>query len=55
MKMKSGTIGGSKAFTGYQAGRDGKTYVFAMIINNFDGPASAIVQKMYKVLDELKQ
>ena len=54
MKMKSGTIGGSKAFAGYQTAANGHQYTFAIIINNFDGNASAVVQQMYKVLDELK-
>jgi D-alanyl-D-alanine carboxypeptidase/D-alanyl-D-alanine-endopeptidase (penicillin-binding protein 4) len=54
MKMKSGTIGGAKSFAGYQTSAEGQSYVFSIIINNYDGRASAIVQKMYKVLDELK-
>ncbi len=54
MKMKSGTIGGAKSFAGYHTAGDGKTYVFAIICNNFDGAASAVVQKMYTVLNELK-
>jgi D-alanyl-D-alanine carboxypeptidase/D-alanyl-D-alanine-endopeptidase (penicillin-binding protein 4) len=54
MRMKSGTIGGSKAFAGYQTSKEGTTYTFAIIINNFDGAAAAIVQKMYGVLNELK-
>lgn len=54
MKMKSGTIGGSKAFAGYHTSKTGVGYTFAIIINNFDGSASSVVQKMYKVLDELK-
>lgn len=54
MKMKSGTIGGCKAFTGYHTSKSGIPYTFAIIINNYDGSVSSIVQKMYKVLDELK-
>ncbi len=54
MKMKSGVIGGSRAFAGYQTSNNGRQYVFAMIINNFDGSANSIVQKMYKILDELR-
>lgn len=49
MKMKSGSVGGARAYTGYH-----KQYVFSIIVNNYDGPASAAVQKMYKVLDLLK-
>ena len=54
MKIKSGTIGGSKAFAGYHTSSGGKEYVFAIIVNNFDGSSGAMVKKMYKVLDVLK-
>jgi len=54
MKMKSGTITGAKAFAGYHTAKNGTTYTFAIIINNFDDGAGNIVQKMYNVLDELK-
>lgn len=55
IKMKSGTIAGAKSFTGYVTSNSGKEYAFAIIINNFNGASSAITQKMYRVLDELKQ
>ncbi len=54
MKMKSGSIGGARAFAGYATTKKGIGYTFAIIINNFNGSAESIVQKMYKVLDELK-
>jgi D-alanyl-D-alanine carboxypeptidase/D-alanyl-D-alanine-endopeptidase (penicillin-binding protein 4) len=54
MKMKSGSIGGARSFAGYHTGKDGKEYIFAIIVNNYDGSGSAIVRKIYKVLDELK-
>jgi len=54
IKMKSGTIGGSKAFTGYHTAADGTEYTFSIIINNYDGTAASIVQKMYAVLNVLK-
>jgi D-alanyl-D-alanine carboxypeptidase/D-alanyl-D-alanine-endopeptidase (penicillin-binding protein 4) len=54
MKMKSGTIGGVKGFAGYHTSKSGTTYAFSMLINNYNGPASGIVQKMYAVLNELK-
>jgi len=54
MKMKSGTISGAKAFAGYHTAKNGTAYTFAIIINNFDETSGNIVQKMYKVLDELK-
>jgi serine-type D-Ala-D-Ala carboxypeptidase/endopeptidase (penicillin-binding protein 4) len=49
IKMKSGTIGGAKSFTGYVGG-----YTFAIVVNNYNGTASEIVRKLYKVLDVLK-
>ncbi len=49
IKMKSGTIGGAKSFTGYVGG-----YTFAIVVNNYSGSSSEIVRKLYKVLDVLK-
>ena len=54
LKMKSGTIGGAKSFTGYVKSKAGKEYVFAIVVNNFNGSASQIVQKMYGILNILK-
>jgi D-alanyl-D-alanine carboxypeptidase/D-alanyl-D-alanine-endopeptidase (penicillin-binding protein 4) len=54
MKMKSGTINGVKGFCGYQTSRDGNDYIFSFLVNNYNGSASEVVQKMYKVLDVLK-
>jgi D-alanyl-D-alanine carboxypeptidase/D-alanyl-D-alanine-endopeptidase (penicillin-binding protein 4) len=54
MKLKSGTIGGAKGFCGYHTSKDGKQYIVSFIVNNYTGPASSLVQKMYKVLDVLK-
>lgn len=54
MKMKSGTISDVKGFCGYHKGKDGKEYIFSFLVNNYNGPASALVAKMYKVLDQLK-
>ena len=54
MKLKSGSIGGARAFAGYHTAGDGRQYVVAIIINNYSGSSSAAVSKMYKVLDQLK-
>ncbi|MFP5042990.1 D-alanyl-D-alanine carboxypeptidase/D-alanyl-D-alanine-endopeptidase [Parasediminibacterium sp. JCM 36343] len=54
MKIKSGTIGGTKGFAGYHTSKAGIDYTVAMIINDFDGPSSEMVKKMFLVLDELK-
>jgi len=53
MTMKSGTIGGVKGFCGYHSS-GGKEYVFSFLVNNYNGDASALVNKMYKVLNVLK-
>ena len=54
MKLKSGTISGVKGFCGYHTAKDGKQYIVSFLVNNYNGSASRLVQKMYKVLDELK-
>jgi serine-type D-Ala-D-Ala carboxypeptidase/endopeptidase (penicillin-binding protein 4) len=54
MKMKSGTINGVKGFAGYHTSKNGTEYIYSFIVNNYNGSASTLVQKMYKVLDELK-
>jgi serine-type D-Ala-D-Ala carboxypeptidase/endopeptidase (penicillin-binding protein 4) len=54
MKMKSGTIRGVKAYCGYHKSKDGNEYIFSFLVNNYNGSASSLVQKMYKVLDVLK-
>ena len=53
-KMKSGTISDVKGFCGYQKSKDGREYIFSFLINNYSGKTSGVVNKMYKVLDELK-
>lgn len=54
MKIKSGTIRGVKGFCGYHKAKNGKEYIFSFLVNNYNGVASALVNKMYKVLDLLK-
>ncbi|HEX7846934.1 MAG TPA: D-alanyl-D-alanine carboxypeptidase/D-alanyl-D-alanine-endopeptidase, partial [Chitinophagaceae bacterium] len=54
MKIKSGTIRGVKGFCGYHTAKGGKEYIFSFLVNNYNGSASALVNKMYKVLDQLK-
>lgn len=54
MRLKSGTIRGAKSFAGYHTAADGNEYVVAIIVNNYDGTATSIVNKMFKVLDVLK-
>ena len=54
MKMKSGSIGGARSFAGYHTSKDGREYIFAIIVNNYDGSSTTIVRKMYTLLDNLK-
>jgi serine-type D-Ala-D-Ala carboxypeptidase/endopeptidase (penicillin-binding protein 4) len=54
MKMKSGSIGGVRSYAGYQTSRGGTQYIFALLVNNFDGPASDLVREMWIVLNQLK-
>lgn len=54
MKMKSGTIKDVKGYCGYHKSKDGKEYIFSFLVNNYNGSASSLVNKMYKVLDVLK-
>ncbi|HEV7783628.1 MAG TPA: D-alanyl-D-alanine carboxypeptidase/D-alanyl-D-alanine-endopeptidase [Chitinophagaceae bacterium] len=54
MKMKSGTISDVKGFCGYHKAKDGREYIFSFLVNNYNGRTSPVVNKMYKVLDELK-
>jgi len=54
MKIKSGTIKDVKGFCGYHKAKDGTDYIFSFLVNNYNGSASGLVNKMYKVLDALK-
>jgi len=54
MRMKSGTISDVKGFCGYHKAKNGKEYIFSFLVNNYGGKTSGLVNKMYKVLDELK-
>jgi len=54
MKIKSGTISAVRAFAGYYAASNGKKYVLAIIVNNYDASKGSVTPKIYKVLDALK-
>jgi D-alanyl-D-alanine carboxypeptidase/D-alanyl-D-alanine-endopeptidase (penicillin-binding protein 4) len=54
IKMKSGSIRNVLAYAGYQKISGGNSLAFSFIINNYNGSTSAIKQKMFKVLNELK-
>jgi D-alanyl-D-alanine carboxypeptidase/D-alanyl-D-alanine-endopeptidase (penicillin-binding protein 4) len=55
MTLKSGTIGGAKSFAGYFTTLSGKSVILAILVNNYEGSANAIVGKMFTLLDELKK
>lgn len=54
IKMKDGYISGVRSYTGYVKSRSGAEYTFSFIINNFDGSAGSVREKMWKLLDILK-
>ena len=54
IKMKDGYINGVRSYTGYIKSTDGTEYTFSFIINNFEGSALPVREKMWKVLDILK-
>ncbi|HRN78901.1 MAG TPA: D-alanyl-D-alanine carboxypeptidase [Ferruginibacter sp.] len=54
IRMKSGYISGVRSYAGIVKSLPGKEYVFAFIVNNFDGNPSSVREKMWKVLDILK-
>ncbi|MEO6931541.1 MAG: D-alanyl-D-alanine carboxypeptidase/D-alanyl-D-alanine-endopeptidase [Chitinophagaceae bacterium] len=54
IKMKSGSIGGARSFTGFIKKGEKIVYVFAIVVNNYDGPSEDIVRKLYSILDILK-
>jgi len=54
MKMKSGAISGARSFAGYHTAKDGKEYIFAIIVNNYSDSPGEIVSKMWRILDTLK-
>jgi D-alanyl-D-alanine carboxypeptidase/D-alanyl-D-alanine-endopeptidase (penicillin-binding protein 4) len=54
MKMKSGTIRNVLAYSGYQKTSAGIPVAFSFITNNYNGSTSAMRQKIFRVLNELK-
>lgn len=54
MKMKSGTISDVKGYCGYHKAVNGREYIFSLLVNNYSGRASQLVNKMFQLLNELK-
>lgn len=53
MKMKSGSINNVLTYAGYQT-KNGRELCFSIMVNNYSGSSSAVKQKMFRILDELK-
>ncbi|KQR94714.1 peptidase S13 [Chryseobacterium sp. Leaf180] len=51
MKMKSGTMRDTKSYAGFHTSKDGKKYVFSIILNNYTDNGGAELQK---ILNQLK-
>lgn len=54
IKMKSGTISDVLGYAGYHTTSDGTPLVFSFLINNHQGAAPSMRQKMFKMLNSLK-
>lgn len=54
MTMKSGTIGGTLGYTGYQTSAQNEDVTFSLLINNYHGGAQAMRQRMFELLNSLK-
>jgi D-alanyl-D-alanine carboxypeptidase/D-alanyl-D-alanine-endopeptidase (penicillin-binding protein 4) len=54
IKMKDGYINGVRSYTGYTTGKSGSGYTFAFIVNNFDGNAGTVREKIWQLLDLMK-
>jgi len=50
IKMKSGTMRDTKSYAGLYTSKEGKKYVFSIIINNYQGSGGAELQKILNVL-----
>ncbi|MEO8720900.1 MAG: D-alanyl-D-alanine carboxypeptidase/D-alanyl-D-alanine-endopeptidase [Ginsengibacter sp.] len=53
IKMKSGSINGVISYTGYIKNKNNDQYTFSFVINNYNGSANALRQKMWKLLNIL--
>lgn len=53
-KMKSGSIGGVRCYTGYLTDKKGGEYAFTLMVNHYNGNASALLQKMWKLLESCR-
>jgi len=54
MKMKSGTIGGVLGYTGVHTNKNGQSFTYTLLVNNYSGSGSNMRKQMFKLLDILK-
>ncbi len=54
IKMKSGYISGTRAYTGFIENKKGENFTFAIIVNNIDGSPTSSREKIWQLLDLLK-
>jgi len=54
MKLKSGSISSVRSFAGYYTASNGKKYILAIVVNNYDASKGSVTPKIFKVLDALK-
>jgi len=54
MKLKSGSINSVRSFTGYCTASNGRKYIVAIVVNNYDASKGSVTPKIFKVLDALK-
>lgn len=54
INMKSGSIHGVRAYTGYISSSDENIYTFAIVANNYTCTGREMQEKLWRVLDQLK-
>lgn len=55
IQAKSGTMSRIKSYAGYITDKKGKTYAFALIVNNFNGSSNVLRQKMERLFNAIVQ
>jgi serine-type D-Ala-D-Ala carboxypeptidase/endopeptidase (penicillin-binding protein 4) len=53
IQAKSGTMSRVKSYAGYAETRSGRTLIFAIIVNNFDGPSVEVRKKIAVIMDAM--
>jgi D-alanyl-D-alanine carboxypeptidase/D-alanyl-D-alanine-endopeptidase (penicillin-binding protein 4) len=54
IRMKSGTMGGVRSYAGYLRSRDGRDYVFAVVVNNFSGSGAAAAENIRRFIAAIR-